>query len=667
MNRPHLPGLVVFLAAVLVLVTTCGAADPPALAPAPAPADAELAAYFRAECDRLEADCLADIHSPADWSAKRETLRRQLLEMLGLDPLPEKTDLRATVTGTVDGPSFTVENVHFQSRPHLYVTGNLYLPKDLDKPAPAVLYVCGHGKVKKGDVSYGNKVYYQHHPAWFASHGYVCLAIDSLELGEIEGIHHGTYREGLWWWNSRGYTPAGVEAWNCIRALDYLQSRKEVDGSRLGVTGRSGGGAYSWWVTALDDRIRCAVPVAGITDVHNHVVDGCVEGHCDCMFFVNTWRWDYPAVAALAAPRPLLIANSDKDSIFPLDGVQRLYWKVRGVYGLGKEDKPYTPLKTDLGLQVSEGPHADTPELQVAAFRWFNRHLKGEDTPIEPAKKNLFEPEQLRVFKEGLPPDAINARIQETFVPLAPPAKVPESSEQWTKQRDAWMEALREKVFRGWPADGGGPPDVREAERGYEFSSQPHARLRLDRVREGGARVVLCVGDDAVSPGGSDVYLRLSPRGTGAGAWTGDEKKQAQIRRRFMLLGQTVEGMQVWDVRRAIQAVRATPGLQDVPIRLEARGEMAGVALYASLFEPPVAELHLHDLPKSHMQGPHFLNVLRFLDMPQALAMAAERTRVVLHQRDAGGWEFAMSTARALGWPPGQLTIEPSKEPAAAK
>jgi cephalosporin-C deacetylase-like acetyl esterase len=111
-------------------------------------------------------------------------------------------------------------------------------------------------------------------------------------MGEIEGIHHGTYRYGMWWWNARGYSSAAVEAWNCIRALDYLETRPEVDANRFGVTGRSGGGAYSWWVAALDERIKVAVPVAGITSLQNHVVDGCVEGHCDCMYQVNTYRWD---------------------------------------------------------------------------------------------------------------------------------------------------------------------------------------------------------------------------------------------------------------------------------------------------------------------------------------------------------------------------------------
>jgi hypothetical protein len=221
--------------------------------------------YFRQQTKLLTDRTFADIHTLEDWTSRQQEYRRQLFEMLGLDPLPERTPLRPVVTGTVEADDFVVENLHFQSRPGLYVTANLYRPKTQSAPLPAILYVCGHGGVKKDGVSYGNKTHYQHHGAWFARNGYVCLTIDTIQLGELEGIHHGTYRENMWWWNNRGYSSAGAEAWNCIRSLDYLQSREEVDPERLGVTGRSGGGAYSWWISALDERIKAAVPVAGIT------------------------------------------------------------------------------------------------------------------------------------------------------------------------------------------------------------------------------------------------------------------------------------------------------------------------------------------------------------------------------------------------------------------
>ncbi len=337
--------------------------------------DAMIARYFEAQTAKLAKTSLTRYQSIDDWEKDKAIHREHLFEMLSLDPLPEKTSLKPEVVGTVEYDDIAVERVHFQSRPGLYVTGNFYRPKEQAGPLPAILYVCGHGRVKKGDISYGNKTHYQHHGAWFARNGYVCLTIDTLQLGEIEGIHHGTYKHGRWWWNSRGYTPAGVEAWNCIRSLDYLQTRREVDGERIGVTGRSGGGAYSWWIAALDERIKCAVPVAGITNLQNHVVDGCVEGHCDCMYMVNTYRWDYAQVAALVAPRPLLISNTDKDRIFPLDGVVDVYSKARRIYELYGQ-------RNHIGLQITEGPHKDTQELRIHAFHWFNRFLKSED-PVD--------------------------------------------------------------------------------------------------------------------------------------------------------------------------------------------------------------------------------------------------------------------------------------------
>jgi hypothetical protein len=206
--------------------------------------DALAAEYFRLETDKLARETAARIPDLADPKV-REERRRQLRDMLGIDPLPERTPLNAVVTGKIEHPEFTVEKLHFQSSPGLYVTANLYIPKDLKGKAPTLLYVCGHSQQKKGNVSFGNKAGYQHHGGWFARNGYVCLTIDTLQLGEIPGVHHGTFREDRWWWHSRGYTPAGVEAWNCIRALDYLETRPEVDATKFGVTGRSGGGAYS--------------------------------------------------------------------------------------------------------------------------------------------------------------------------------------------------------------------------------------------------------------------------------------------------------------------------------------------------------------------------------------------------------------------------------------
>jgi acetyl esterase/lipase len=671
------------------------------------PSDLMLAEYFRAETAKLRDNCLADIKTLDDWKSKREVYRKQLFEMLGLDPLTDKTDLKPVITGKVEHEEFTVEKIHYQSRPGLYVTGNLYIPKNLEKPAPTILYVCGHGRVRKDGISYGNKVRYQHHAAWFARHGYVCFTIDTLQLGEIEGIHHGTYRYKMWWWNSRGYTSASVEAWNCIRALDYLETRKEVDKDRIGVTGRSGGGAYSWWITTLDERIKVAVPVAGITDLQNHVVFGCVEGHCDCMYIVNTYRWDYPLLAALVAPRPLLISNSDKDNIFPLDGVVRLHEKVRNIYRLYDAEK-------NLGLHITEGPHKDTQEMRIHAFVWFNRFLKEDNPLIDKPAISFFEAEQLKVF-DKLPADQINTKIHESFVAKAPEPSVPQSAGEWEKQRGAWIESLREKSFRGWPTEKeAGPLNIKRvfsaAKHGirlsaYDFTSQPHVRLRLylaHRTRlkkkdmvtlevldEQGWKEWLAamrvgfaeeLNDQTLPEPDKNVFKNkqelfkntkrvmayFTPRGIGPTAWNPDERKQTQIRRRFMLLGQTRDGMRVWDVRRAIRVLCTIDSISGKPLELQAKYNMAGIVLYASLFEPNIERLDLWDIPNSHHDGPTFLNVLRYLDMPQAVTMAAERSRVRLFQKDHAGWQFPRAVAKKLGWPQKQfqvLTVSNEREP----
>lgn len=661
----------------LVLLLTCAgfAAEPasPSL-----PGDRMLADYFAAETARVNAASASTAGTLDALARDQEADRLKLRDMLGLAPWPERTDLKPTVTGRVEHAEFFVEKLHFQSRPGLYVGANLYVPKNLGgKKAPAILYVCGHARVVEDGLPMGNKTGYQHHGAWFARHGYVCLTIDTIQLGELAGLHHGTRNQGMWWWNARGYTPLGVEVWNALRALDYLETRPEVDAAKLGMTGRSGGGAYTWFTAALDPRVKVAVPVAGITDLHNHVIDGKVAGHCDCMFMVNTYRWDFARVAALLAPRPLLIANSDKDPIFPLDGVLRVHAAVAEIYRRHKAaDK--------LGLLITEGPHKDTQDLQVPAFRWFNRFLKGEDPLVTVAAEKLFKPAELKVFA-ALPTDEITTTAHETFVPAAAPA-VPADAAAWAAQREAWLAALRTRSFAGWPADDGEPP---AATRGAGETHGAVARTTWEFASQGAVRLPLTVFRGAASRGGEPVRLHvldekgwaalaaakaeewplpaevargevavayLAPRGIGPTAWSGDAAERAQILRRFMLLGQTLEGMRVWDIRRAVASLRE-PALFGAAARVHLVGERnQGVnALYASLFTDGVASVELIAPPVSHRTGPDYLNVLRHLNVPQAVALAAERQPVKLTGGNPDDWTWAATALRRNGWPADRL------------
>ena len=107
--------------------------------------------------------------------------------------------------------------------------------------------------------------------------------------------------------------------------------------------------------------------------------------------------------------------------------------------------------------------------------------------------------------------------------------------------------------------------------------------------------------------------------------------------------------MQVWDIRRAIAALRATPYAK-APLWLHSQHTMAGNTLYASLFEDNITRLDLHRMPASHEIGPVYLNVLKFLDLPQAVAMAAERSRVRIYAPEKSAWSFPMQVTERLGW-----------------
>jgi hypothetical protein len=224
---------------------------------------------------------------------------------------------------------------------------------------------------------------------------------------------------------------------------------------------------------------------------------------------------------------------------------------------------------------------------------------------------------------------------------------------------------LRSKVFAGWP-DERGPtrPDLTsQATQGgvrlltYTFSSQPDVNLSLfvlqDPKVKRPAEVLLTVLDAESwtnSPakqlwlgGGTPENLSalrqqmqsrklalvfFAPRDVGPSKLLSDPKEANHVRRRYMLLGQTLDGMRVWDIRCAAQAVKALPEFKKTPLHVRAQAQMAVNAAYAALFQPEFAKLELENVPASHTEGPDYLNVLKIWDLPQLWATLGERADV---------------------------------------
>ena len=610
-----------------------------ALSAAPSPpgpqmeAAEQLPTFLGREARRLDAQFLEGITNRAQWEAGRQTRRQQYLEMLGLWPLPERTPLNAVVVGNIEQDALRIEKVHFQSRPGLYVTGNLFLPRQQPAEAklPGVLYVCGHS----GRGRDGNKTAFQHHGQWFASHGYVCLIIDTLQLGEIAAIHHGTYRYNRWWWQARGYTPAGVECWNGIRALDYMQSRPEVDPERLAVTGISGGGAASFWIAAADERVKVAVPVSGMSDLEDYVGGKVVNGHCDCMFLINTFQWPWTQIAALVAPRPLLFANSGHDTIFPMTGNERIRARLERLYGL------YTN-RTDrlFDIAVTPGGHDDNPELRLMAFRWINRHLKNEEGPVSEPELPKIDGPMLRAFPDTLPADEVNTRIDEVFVPMAT-NQLPRTTEEYRHWRAGKIKELLRIALRPIaeqrPTSLQLPLDWRKGGAGH-LSSEPGLevswRLFPAQPERANGPAWLIVLDEGESLDTKPAWLKevtandavLLIATHGAGPLPLVDPPPYYLQRSLPLLGRTLDSCRLANVLAVIRALPDGQRHRSGPWHIAGRRTAGVIAAYAALLDAHLSKVVAVDPPASHREGPIFLNVLRVLDIPEAFGLVAPRS-----------------------------------------
>lgn len=574
------------------------------------------------------------------WNRRRPEVRRQLLDMLGLDPMPARTPLNARVTGSFQRQGYRVENILLESMPGLYVTGNLYLPASAQSPKrfPAVVYVCGHSPGPAGA-----KAQYQHHGIWFARNGFAAFVLDTIEFGEIPGIHHGVHDLAMWHWLSLGYTPAGVEVWNAIRALDYLETRPEVDPSRAAITGRSGGGAITWFAAAVDERFKAAAPVHATWSVAPHVAGDVVKENCDCIYFWNTYQIDLPLAGALIAPRPLMIVNAAKDGAFPPSGYEPVHQCLRPVYDwFGASDK--------LAAFAEDTGHSDTPAYRKAANEWLNRWLRNDFTPFDETGIGR-ENDTLLTVLNSYPADAINEGIHRRFIRTRP-LKQPRNLPEWTARRQELATQLRQKVYRALPKhrvpfDAWKAPyrmwtekyaDSFNVEFSTEESLRVHGQLFIPRNGKSSHPALIYVKDredivfsidfdHLLSAFNDHVVLVLYPR---AVDYPMDVNRTSITKMTVALLGGTLETLQLWDILRSLDFLSESENLNLSSVSLYARKQMGGLALHAAALDDRIKRVILDDPPSSHWQGPALLNVLRLTDLAEVAAMAAPREIVSL-------------------------------------
>lgn len=438
---------------------------------------------------------LAAYPTKAAWEARAALIRRQILASAGLLPLPKRTPLRPRLFGRIERDGYSVEKVYLEPRPGFYLAGNLYRPLTPGRH-PGVLCPHGHWDINVGrlsDLPQGSQVA---RAIGMARLGYVAFAYDMVGYVDTAQLPHLPFaaKDGPLW----GLSLTGLQLWNSIRALDFLESLPDVDPERLACTGESGGGTQTFLLTAVDQRVKLAAPVCMVSA---HFQGGCF---CENGPSLRVGDVNNVEIAALTAPRPLIMVSATGDWTKNTPTVE--YPWVRGIYRLyGAADRVKS-------VQIDAG-HNYNQQSREAVYAWFRQWLDGKKGAVKEAAYTKEDEKDLRVFPDHqFPGRRLDAKLlaaemtadrQQLLAKSWPTTKA-----AFTRWRGQWAPIFQASLALDTPARV--LAELGSAEQGVGCTIQP---LHLGRPGVGDrvpgvlltpaaakpARTVLLVGDQGAA------------------------------------------------------------------------------------------------------------------------------------------------------------------------
>jgi cephalosporin-C deacetylase-like acetyl esterase len=601
---------------------------------------------------------------------------------------PEKNALRPVVVRTLAREGYRVENVMFESRPNFFVTGNLYIPASGKGPFPAVISPCGHYPLARMQPDY-QFVYLN-----LVKAGFVVLAYDPIGQGERR-----------YYWNPRtgetesslgpvfehsmpgqlllllGENLSAYRIWDGMRAIDYLLTRPEVDQRKIGCAGHSGGGTLTLFISALDERVRCAVVNEGGT-AHRWPVQaepGGRFGPSDVeqnLFPTALYGADLCDLHVAIAPRPLLALTEEFNPRFNLaaDHIRERYRQL----GVAE----------NFGTAEATDPHAYTLKLRQATTGWFCRWFydrKGPesepDFEPEPVRNLWCTPNgSVRYSQQG---DTIFSVILKKQAGLPPTRKPPGSDAELDAWRREFEPQIKDALRLKRPVQASGVrPLVRTARKGYdveklEFLSEPGIYVPtwvfLPHTRNSDRRAILYVDEAGIAQEGLEgmqfgvleqlarkgyLVVAVEPRGVNLTApdhfqdvmegWEFRQLFDVETAAAYMawFMDESLLGMRVLDVLSSVEYALGRKDVDPAGLRAVGVGRGAAWLLFAAALDPRIqAAVCNRGLLsyKSLVQSDRYLygadvfipGVLKQFDLPQVAGMLAGRPLSVMSPLDA--------------------------------
>jgi dienelactone hydrolase len=510
----------------------------------------------------------------AAWQRRAAYLREHILASAGLLPMPERQPLSPRIFGDIKHADYVVSKVYFESLPGFFVTGNLYRPLG-DGPFPAILAPHGHWAYGRFENSALNSV--PGRAINLARQGFVVFTHDMVGYGDSRQLPHtfGGRRETLW-----GLSLAGLQLWNSIRAMDFLESLPYVRRDKIGVTGESGGGTQTFLLAAVDDRVAVAAPVNMIS---LHMQGGCLCENPPGLRLETT----NVEIAAAIAPRPLLMIAATGD--WTKNTLEREYPAVRAIYSL--LDAP-----DRVHAVRFEAEHNYNRESREAMYAWMAKWLQQAPGDAKRTERSFTPdplPDLMVFYQRPLPPNAVTvSELTHAWIDAARRQLVDRSA-------DVLQHALRHALGYGDLAPRPpGAPTARVSRTVLVSGVDAAAENELRRARFDVVRVD--VPDFDVAAAGKIRHFETYNRTPAAGL-----------------------------VAAIVSALRAHPGAAVV-----ASGDDALAALLASAVEPPRAMI-LDVGPFDTSNDEDFVSRLYIPGLRRAgdlqTAAAAYRNTLVIH------------------------------------
>ncbi len=598
-----------------------------------------------------------------EWSKTRQVLRQKLLESWGGFP-EEPCDLAPQKLGELARDGYRVEKIVFQTRPGVLMTANAYVPAG-DGKRPAVLCVHGHWRGAKQDPVPQSRC------IGLAKLGFFVLAVDAFGAGErgigtALGEYHGEMVGSTLF--PIGLPLSGLQVYENMRAVDYLMTRPEVDGSKLGITGASGGGNQTMYAGAFDERFACVVPVCSVGTYRSYL--GAAACVCEIVPDVTTYTEEW-GLLALVAPRALMVINATKDAFqFSVGEAQQSIARAQHVFRLyGQAGK--------VAHTIFESGHDYGKTMREAMYGWMTLHLKGDGqgNPIPEPNLTPEDPETLRCYPgQSRPAEFVTvpkfAAAEAARLIDERNREMPQHVEDWNNQAMRMRHVLERQVLGGFPERVPAPAGsvfvlkvpVGEA-LSSRFETEPgiETSVRVSRGQGDGKRLTIVVDLDGIEHARESELVKslekaggllviVEPRATGKCAVTGDKIGRAPDHNSSewgILTGRPLLGQWISDVRMAIDPIiRQEPDASGGPT-LIGLGPAGLVALGAAIYEPRIARVAMigtlasfrSDVPYANQRmGIMAPRILRDVgDVPHLASLIAPRKLVVSGGVTGGG------------------------------